>query len=240
MSQVDYHQLELNAINLRDEYGYSTNLPVDVFGILKSVKKMTLVFNMLSDNIRGMAVNDAGNYFVVINTAYSLGSQRYTAAHELYHLQFHKEAKLFVCSSKEKSKEEVEADAFASYFLLPTRALYTYIERTLSRSIESITFDDAIRIEQAYGISHEALINRLQQLSIDTSIFPQGSVRKRAAMLGYDVSLYKPTKQKSTFGYYIDSMRDLSDNDIASDALCDKYLLDAYRGDLVYGEKQEE
>ena len=95
----------------------------------------------------------------------TLGRQRFSLAHEFYHLYFD-ENMISVCAKKIGSGNETEreADRFASYFLMPEAGLLTLAEDLVKNARDRfLTLNDLIRIEQYYGISHQAAVYRLRR-----------------------------------------------------------------------------
>ena len=95
-----------------------------------------------------------------INSSASYGRQRFTLAHELYHVLFDKGQIRIICDMRmgdDKTETEKEADCFASYFLMPYDALMQYAENK-----EVWTLRDVIEAEQFFPISHQAMLFRLK------------------------------------------------------------------------------
>ena len=88
---------ELNSLALktRKEWGEDAYSPIDIFAIVNRLKekKITLVSFPLSSNISGMCTKENDDNIIVINSTTSYGRQRFTLAHELYHV-LHEENKL--------------------------------------------------------------------------------------------------------------------------------------------------
>ena len=151
----------------------------------------------------------------------------------------------YLLSSRGNDKEK-SADQFASYFLVPSAALYAAITKCKKNSADKLSLNDIIRLEQYFGISHQAMLIRLQNESQLTSAdlaSMQGGIISAAARLGFDTSLYKPTeenKKMQVLGHYICQAENLLDNDIISQGKYEELLLDAFREDIVYGLESEE
>ena len=112
-------QLNAEAILLRERYGHSNKEPLNIFGMLLSDETYTLIRTKLSENISGMCIKDGKTKFVILNSNMSVGRQRFTAAHELYHLEVEKLLEGRICGMElydSKSDIEKEADIFASFF----------------------------------------------------------------------------------------------------------------------------
>ena len=167
---------------------------------------------------------------------------------ELYHYYFDEDSDSVICSSQIGSGNDKEknADQFASYFLVPSAALYAAITKCKKNSTDKLSLNDIIRLEQYFGISHQAMLIRLQsegQLTSADLASMQGGIISAAARLGFDTSLYKPTeenKKMQVLGHYICQAENLLDNDVISQGKYEELLLDAFREDIVYGLESEE
>lgn len=240
---------ELNSLALRtrrmwNEDGYS---PIDIFAIVNGwkEKKITIVKYPMSSRISGMCTKENEDIIICINSTTSYGRQRFTLAHELYHILYEKNKKRVICDmsiSSEKSESECEADQFASYLLMPYDALLEYEDDKLKWNLEKV-----IDAEQFFKVSHQAMLHRLvcdNLLSNDIAEeYKTITVSTIAAQLGYGKELYFPTdrsKQYFTTGEYIRKVERMAEADFISDGKREELLLDAYRADIVYGFDEEE
>ncbi|MFI3213202.1 MAG: ImmA/IrrE family metallo-endopeptidase [Eubacteriales bacterium] len=181
---------------------------------------------------------------ICINSGTSLGRQRFTLAHELYHILFEDKLKNVICEMKlnvEKSDSEKEADMFASYLLMPYDALKQYQDKVNEWTIEEI-----IGAEQFFQISHMAMLRRLyMEKYIDKNSFDKFSsvgVTKKAIKLGCEADLYVKSadnKRYFTTGKYIRSVEAIADKELVSNGKREELLLDAFRVDIVYGLNEE-
>ena len=82
---------------------------------------MTLVLFPLNNNISGYCFDNGIIKVIAINSCMSYGRQRFSLAHEFYHLFFDSSNKLSISDKELYSKDEIEKNAnqFASYFLAP-------------------------------------------------------------------------------------------------------------------------
>lgn len=115
-------KIELNgeAISLRKEFGEDLDSPIDIFSLIHNNEDLTMVFYPMSNRVSGMCIRDGKNKIIGINSTSTYGRQRFTIAHELYHLFFHEDFKSVVCSKDleaNKDPQEKEADMFASFDL---------------------------------------------------------------------------------------------------------------------------
>ncbi len=128
--------------------------------------------------------------WIMVNTAHTVGRQRFTLAHEYCHALEHHDRGLVVCT-REKSPHEVYADAFAAAFLMPSDPT----ERFFAAGVASGAGIDARRVIEychVYGVSFEAAVYRLHNLRLLTArerddLLDERPVRL-ARVLGYDPS----------------------------------------------------
>jgi Zn-dependent peptidase ImmA (M78 family) len=235
--------LNFNATRLRKKLGEDSSSPIDVFSLINGHDHITLVFYPMSDKISGMCVRvDKEDTLIAINSALSYGRQRFTAAHELYHLFFQNNFRNVVCAKDiegKKDEEERNADAFASFFLAPYEALRIFISEDIKED-ETISIEDVVRIEQHFGMSRQATLCRLQSEGFITPEMAntwKTNVKLSARKFGFDDKLYLSTpqeKQYLTTGSYITIVEQLKEKGIISQGKFAELLLDAYRSDMVY------
>jgi len=243
---IDKLDLCTKALSLRKELGEDTMSPIDIFSLTHSISRLTLVFYPMGENLSGMCIKNNGNPVIAINSSMSVGRQRFSMAHELYHLYYGENKQTTVCAIKIGTGNDTEkaADQFASYFLIPPVALDESIKKLLGTSKE-LGIKEIVMLEQFYGVSRQALLFRLTDDNILTvqqaNQFRQGVIRS-AVNLGYDDTLYKPLpaeKQYKTYGYYIQQAEELFQKGIISSGKYEQLLLSAFRPDLVYGDEFE-
>ncbi|MCF8012343.1 MAG: ImmA/IrrE family metallo-endopeptidase [Clostridiales bacterium] len=239
-------KIEINAeaINLRKQFGEDVSSPIDLFSILHSNENLTVVFYPMSNQVSGMCIRDGNNKIIGINSTSTYGRQRFTMAHELYHLFFQDNFKSIVCSKdleKNKDPQEKEADMFASYFLAPYSSLRDFIKKTLGKEDRVLEISDVVRIEQYYGLSRQANLWRLINdgyLSPEKAETMKTGIILSAVKLGYDDKLYRPApedKQYITLGKYIKLAEELKEKELISNGKYEEILLNGFRGDMVYG-----
>lgn len=240
---------ELNSLALRtrrmwNEDGYS---PIDIFAIVNGWrdKKITIVKYPMSSRISGMCTKENEDIVICINSTTSYGRQRFTLAHELYHVLYEENMQRVICDMSmngDKSESEREADQFASFLLMPYDALLEYEHDKSKWNLEKV-----IDAEQFFQVSHQAMLHRLvcdNLLSNDIAdAYKAVTVSTAAARLGYGKELYFPTdksKQYFTTGEYIRKVEKMAEKDLISDGKREELLLEAYRADIVYNFDEEE
>ena len=246
---IDYAGLMTKAAMLRKKFGEDDSSPIDIFAIAQSVEGLTMVFYPMGDNLSGMCIKGQDNKCVIaINSSMTLGRQRFSLAHEFYHL-YYDDNMISVCEKRIESGGDVEktADMFASYFLMPDAALLMMARKYAEKNDNGkVSLDNVIRIEQFYGVSHQAAVFRLVHTpflnNADKNKFLNMSVRSRAESLGFSSDLYRPSsenKRYMTYGNYINQVEELYAERLISNGKYEELLLDAFRTDLVYGDEEE-
>jgi len=240
--------IELNSLALKTRkiFGEDIYSPIDIFASVNGWKdkKITVVYYPLSSRVSGMCTRVNKNIVICINSGTSYGRQRFTLAHELYHILYEDNLQRVICDmklSEDKSDSEKEADMFASYLLVPYDALHQYAELRNEWNIENI-----IEAEQFFQISHKAMLLRLFTEAYITKDkfdeFQKIGVTREATKLGYSGELYsKSPENKSYFttGEYIRKVESLSEKDLISNGKKEEMLLDAFRADIVYNLNDE-
>ena len=241
-------QLNSDAVQLRLDLGEDRNSPIDIFSLIHKYSDLTLVFHPMSKSLSGMCIRDGTNKVIGVNSNSTYGRQRFTVAHELYHLFFQEKYKSIICPADiglSKDVQEKEADSFASYFLAPYDALALFVRDLKGEQPYSIDLDDVVRIEQHFAMSRQATLWRLvndKYITLRKANTMRSGVKASAMRLGYDTTLYSPTpehKTYATYGKYIRLAEELKAQDLISDGKYDELLLDAFRADIVYGFDEE-
>lgn len=245
---IDYVDLMIKAERLRKQFGEDNHSPVDIFALAQGIEKLTLVYYPMGDTISGLCVKGTDERCTIaLNSSMTIGRQRFSLAHEFYHL-YYDDNMTSVCSKKLESGSDTEkkADAFAANFLMPRVALSEKVECLLKKHDGNLNIQDIIRIEQYFGVSHQTAIYQLKNCGYinreEMNPFLNTSVIKLAEAMGYSSDLYRPLpeeKQYCTYGYYINQAENLLSKEIISVGKYEELMLAAFREDLVYGIKEE-
>lgn len=245
---VDRADLMTRAIQYRKELGEDSNSPIDIFSLAQNIERLTLVHYPMGDSISGMCIKGKnGDRVIAINSAMSLGRQRFSLAHEFYHLRYD-DNMMSVCGKKIGAGSEIEkeADMFASFFLIPAAELESKSAQLASKHEDrKLSLDDIIKLEQYFGVSHQAMVISLKESTFMDRAriedYLTCSVSNRAVLMGYNTELYRPLpkeKQYKTYGHYINQADQLLQKDLISIGKYEELLLTAFRHDLVYGEEE--
>lgn len=144
-------------------------------------KGISDIFDILSDTaflirkpldieeLSGFITYFENRFIVYLNSNFTLGHERYTAAHELYHIIYNedilKKEKVFI--DKEKHKEEDNrADVFAAEFLMPEDYVKEIFYKTVNVDKTSVEPKHIIRMHNFFKVSYKAMLKRLIQLNL--------------------------------------------------------------------------
>lgn len=236
-------KIEINAmaIELRRTLGVEEGSPIDIFGLASQIEGLSVVLYPMGENISGICIKNPNANLIAINSSMSYGRERFSLAHELYHLFYDKDSSSSVSAMHmpQRDVKEKIADEFASFFLMPYNSLRNLVK---NKKGSNITDQDVIVWEQYFGISHKAMLLRLLEDGfIDERQYESFSenVIRKAKLLGFDDKLYVPTKCETTLGNYIQQVTKLNEKNMISSGKYEELLLDAFRSDIVYGEDED-
>ncbi len=227
-------ELDYLATKLRKLLGADISGPIDLFTLVLNKDDITLVFYPFEENVSGMCVKKAR--MIVINSNSTYGRQRFSLAHELYHLYFDEssEHEISFEYTKVKSVTEKEADIFASYLLMPNHHFYEKVQEVKGKDIY-LDIKKLIKLEQFFQVSHHALLTRLLDDSMMTEReveLNKNNVLSIAKQLGYGQDLYKPyasmKNSKKVLGAYFKKIDELVEKSYITDGRHREYLSDAF------------
>jgi Zn-dependent peptidase ImmA (M78 family) len=149
-----------------------TAAPVPVAKIAKA-KGARIHVDALEGEMSGFLYRDSDQAVIGVNTSHSTGRQNFTMAHELGHLLLHDQEQLRVdrefrvrlrddVSSQGTDVAEREANFFAASLLMPREFLKADLAK---EEYVDLLDDDFLRaLGKKYGVSTQALVNRLKNL----------------------------------------------------------------------------
>jgi len=144
--------------------------PVPVERIIKGLG-IRIEYAPLDGELSGLAYIRQGVSIIGVNSLHAASRQRFTLAHELAHIQLHRselEAAVHVdkgslrrdsISSEGIDPLEVEANAFASEFLMPQHMLETMLE---GRIVDLEDDETIANLARRFRVSEAAMRYRLQ------------------------------------------------------------------------------
>lgn len=146
--------------------------PVPVERIAKA-HGAKIYYQSLEGDVSGFLYRDPAHTVIGVNTHHAPVRQNFTTAHELGHLLLHEQDHLHVdhgfrvrlrddISSQGIDEDEREANFFAASLLMPKE----FLEADLANRDDVDVLDDDFLRELArnYGVSTQALVNRLKNL----------------------------------------------------------------------------
>jgi len=179
----------------------------DIFDIL-SEAAFLIRKPLDTDELSGFSTYFEGQFIVYLNSNFTLGHERYTGAHELYHLIYNadilKKEKILLDDEKHKA-EDAKADVFASEFLMPEDYVKEVFYKIVNVDKDSVLPRHIIRMHNYFKVSYKAMLKRLIQLglcSIDKyeelvkicSIENTEKLQSLTKREGYSTDLINPSK----------------------------------------------
>ena len=232
----DYLELYEKAAICRKLWKIDEYTPIDIFRVvLEKINNVTICFFETEDNLSGSSIKTKNQNIIFINSRHPLGRQRFTLAHEIYHLKYDDE--FSNCDIDHKNDEiEKKADIFASSLLMSNGALYNF---EIENNITEWTLDDVIQAEQYFQISHRAMLRRLKTLgkiSERTAEEFSPDIMYNAELRGYGLKLYQPYSEEKNMilGNYIKLVNKTYENDLISESKMNELLIDGFYDNLVY------
>jgi Zn-dependent peptidase ImmA (M78 family) len=164
-----YAQAVLTRFDIREP-------PVDVEGIVKQLDAQ-LRFVPYDDEMSGMLYRDRESRVTIIgiNSSHASTRQRFSIAHEIGHLEMHKQRLMFVDKLFRVStprtdadwttrQEEIEANGFAASLLMPESFIEAAMRRERQRP-SPLEGDELVRdLARRFDVSAEAMGYRLANL----------------------------------------------------------------------------
>jgi Zn-dependent peptidase ImmA (M78 family) len=204
--------LERAASDFRQQHNFNDRQPIRLQSLLRDLKVLT-VFQPLSDAFAGMALKTSetdgtSQRFMLINSNQTLGRQHFTICHELYHLFIQQNFTYQYCNPgqfKYADPEELNADWFAAYLLMPRDGILMQIDDWDELEKNQIKLLTVLKIEQAFSCSRQALLVRLEEIGLIDRAYAESfktQVTQSAIQLGYAAALYQPANAGLTIGDY--------------------------------------
>ena len=229
------------AESLRRRWNIDNVSPLNILQcVLGNMDDLTILWFPMADELSGCCSKTENDKIICLNSKHSKGRQNFTLAHELYHLLFEDDKDSFICNVNSDSESEKNADDFASCLLIPNIALYEFMNRN---KIDGWELKDIIKCEQFFQISHIAMLCKLRReklISYKEFLNFRPGVKKVAWNLGYDLSLYEPTKKYYSLGKIILLSNLAYDNGKITGGKYDEILLNVFRSDMVYNTLEED
>jgi Zn-dependent peptidase ImmA (M78 family) len=160
-------QAEQDAQELRDWLGLGPGPVTDIVSILDLQLSIRVYVRRLDAKVAGLyAYDEAAGACILLNQNHPPERLMYTGSHECGHfISARKQPNVVTKDERPKSREERYADTFARCFLTPARAVrQRFAQITAGQS--HLTRRHVILLAHAFSISREAMVRRLEELSL--------------------------------------------------------------------------
>jgi len=179
----------------------------DIFDILVDVAFL-IRKPIESDEISGFSTYFEDQFVVFLNSNLTLGHERFTGAHELYHVLYNadilKKEKIIIDKVKHREQDEA-ADIFASEFLMPEDYVKEIFYKIINVDKNSVLPRHVIIMHNYFKVSYKAMLRKLIQLSLCSrekyeelaeacSIGNEAKLQSLTKREGYSVDLIVPSK----------------------------------------------
>lgn len=146
----------------RKELDLNAKEPIrDIAGLLEANGIKLYPVSLASDGFFGLSVSEEdGGPAVIVNVWERISVERwiFSAAHELGHLLLHLDA-YHVDESTEDEDQEIEANVFASYFLMPEEAFESEWDDTYGLAF----VDRVLKVKRMFQVSYKTVLYRLSE-----------------------------------------------------------------------------
>lgn len=203
------------AINFRDKLelgNYCAKQLLEIINLLQVtenviIKMIRTPFENL--DLSGFIGYKRGTFVIVTNTNHKLGSERFTIAHEIYHLLTNRTLikKNSILEEMEcydnNDINEIMANAFAAELLMPEEHMMEDVKLITANMTKNIDASIVVQLQQKYGVSYIAITKRLNEIELidkkkeeelEKFELSSESLEKLTKNLGYTNELNIPSK----------------------------------------------
>lgn len=192
----------------------------DVFDILSDIAFL-IRKPLKTDELSGFSTYFEGLFVVYVNSNFTLGHERYTGAHELYHVLYNadilKKERIFLDEEKHQ-KEDIKANVFAAEFLMPEDYVKEMFYKIVNVDKNSILPRHIVRMHNYFKVSYRAMLKRLIQLKLCSmerfeelakicTLENKRELQLLTQQEGYSIDLITPSKQTYIPQEYIECVK---------------------------------
>jgi len=167
--QVKKHAM-MEAARALERLGIDQSQPIDIFRVIQD-ESIWLMFQPLK-NLYGFYIRQGKTSGIGIHSGHPLKLQRYTAAHEyahhvLKHVISFDDMTYIERGFASSNLDELAADTFASYFLMPLQLVNNLLKKMgLLRIERPLTAVEIYQLSLDLGASYKATVSHLSTLKI--------------------------------------------------------------------------
>lgn len=197
----------------------------DIFDILSEVAFL-LRKPLEIEGLSGFCTFFEGRLIVYLNSNFTLGHERFTGAHELYHLLYNSETikkEKLLFEEAPSPEEDEKADIFAAEFLMPEDYVKEKFHKVVNVDQKDVQPRHVIRMHNLFKVSYKAMLKRLIQLGLCSrdrygelvllcSIDKKDELQSLTRKEGYDIDLIIPSKVSSVPQEYIEFIKSNYEN----------------------------
>lgn len=221
-------RLEIKEIADEVRYKFIKKGIIDIFDVLEN-EAFFIRKPLESMEVSGFSTYFDGKFIVMLNSSCTLGRERYTGGHELYHIMCNQDIlkKEKLIDDSKYQEEDKRADIFAAEFLMPEDYVKELFYKLVDIEPNKIEPRHIVRLNNELRVSYKAMLKRLVQLdlcSIDLyeELASYGTFENMSKLQditkkeGYDISLIVPSKKSYISKEYIEiSRKNYEDNKIS-------------------------
>lgn len=180
---------------LGNYFGKTISDLVDKLDLERAGKIMLIRRPFRSEKLAGFIAYKHDYFIIVTNTNKSIGNERFTIAHEIYHILENSDyivekkvlEELDPSTPSPDDFRENMANRFAAQLLMPKKDIEHKLGRLISKKNNNLEEDDIIKLQQLYGVDYTAMVKRLDE----TGIIDDNDLIKRLIRLADDTEELK-------------------------------------------------
>ena len=213
-------KLRLDIKGKADEtrYKWTKKGLTDIFSILDNIA-ILIRRPVKTNKLSGFSTYFEGNFIIFLNSLYTLGHERFSGAHELYHITYNAD----ILKSKkilfgDNQGIEDEANIFAAEFLMPEEGIKEVFYKQVDVKPDQIEAKHIVRMHNYFNVSYKAMLKQLIQIRLcDKKLYETlldfqslervKDLEKITQQEGYTTELIKPSGVKSISTEYIEVVR---------------------------------
>ena len=160
-------RLEIKELAEDVRYKYSKKGLSDIFDIL-SEEVFLLRMPLKTTEVSGFTTYFQEKFVVFLNSSFTLGHERYSGAHELYHITYNQEIlkKEKLLLNDLNTAEDERADIFAAEFLMPEDYVKEVFYKIINVNPDKVMEKHVIKMNNFFKVSYKAMLKRLVNLSL--------------------------------------------------------------------------